>query len=135
MTRKVRNEKGMTLVELLAVFVISGMVVLLIIAIYLYVQNQFQQQAEQSHQLTDVTIAMKEITKDIRSREILEWDEARLTFTDGKTYELHQDVLFRNDAPYIYKVDRFVIEMIEDELSIEIISLNGQEISTTLIVR
>lgn len=135
MTRKVRNEKGMTLVELLAVFVISGMVVLLIIAIYLYVQNQFQQQSEQSHQLTDVTIAMKEITKDIRSREILEWDEARLTFTDGKTYELHQDVLFRNDAPYIYKVDRFVIEMIEDELSIEIISLNGQEISTTLIVR
>jgi len=132
-----RNEKGITLVELLAVFVISGIVVLLIIGIHIYTQKQFQTQSDQALKLTDVTIAMKEITKDIRSKDIDYWDEddQKLKFEDEKYYQLIDETLFKNGSPYIYDIEVFHVEIVEDEVTIEIESESGQQLETTLVVR
>lgn len=132
-----RNEKGITLVELLAVFVISGIVVLLIIGIHIYTQKQFQDQSEQALKLTDVTIAMKEITKDIRSQDIPSWydEDLKLEFPSGKYYQLIDDTLFKSGSPYIYEVEVFHVKIDDDEVTIEIKSESGQQIETTLVVR
>lgn len=132
-----RNEEGITLVELLAVFVISGIVIMLIIGVQIYTQNQFQSQSEQSKKLTDVTIAMKEITKDIRSNTIDSWDadDKKLQFSDGKYYQLIDDTLFKSGSPYIYDIKVFNVEREGNEVSIEIESITGQQIDTTLVER
>lgn len=67
-----RNEKGISLVEVLAVFVIFGIITLLIISLYLYTQTHATKQRESALQLTDITIAMNEITRDIRTYDIKE---------------------------------------------------------------
>lgn|SRR5699024_4318674 len=130
-----RNEKGITLVELLAVFVISGIIILLIISIQIYTQKQFQNQSEQALKLTDITIAMKEITKDIRSQDIKSWDATKIEFSDGKYYELTGDTLSKNGSPYIYDIEVFRIEINDDEVVIEIESKSGQQIETQLMMR
>lgn len=138
-----RNEKGITLVELLAVFVISGIVVMLIIGVHIFTQKQFQTQTEDAQRLTDVTIAMKEITKDIRSRDVQFMESSdipyqELNFADGKTYKLENDVLLKDNHPYIYYVKEFDIEFSKDsadDISIYIESITGQQIETTLVVR
>lgn len=135
------NEKGVTLVEVLAVFVISGLVIMTIMSIHIYTQKQFIDQSEQAHNLTDVTIAMKVITKDFRTHDLIEFeaDEATvLEFEDGNKYEFKNDILYRNDGPYLYEVADFYVEK-DDELAdvyyIYIKGKNGKELDTQIAVR
>src|SRR5690625_3088720 len=104
-----RNEKGITLVELLAVFVISGIVLLLIISVHIYSQKQFKNQTEDALHLTDITILTKEITKEIRSNEIVEATGTKIEFSDGKKYEIQGNIIHKNDSPYMYEVDVFQV--------------------------
>lgn len=141
-----RNEKGISLVELLAVFVISGIVIMLIIAIFIFTQKQFQTQSEDAHHLTDITIAMKEITKDIRAYELNipaspEKTQDEIVFIDGsnyKTYALDEEILLKNASPYIYDVKKFEVKFDENDhdiITINIESVTGQQLETTLMVR
>src|SRR5699024_10480347 len=100
-------------------------------------QKQFQDQSDQALKLTDVTIAMKEITKDIRSQDITEWydEDLKLEFSSGKYYQLIDDTLFKSGSPYIYDIEVFHVELDDDEITIEIKSESGQQIETTLMVR
>lgn len=130
-----RNEKGITLAELLAVFAISGIVVLLIIGVHIYSQKQFKSQTDDALHLTDITIVAKEITKDIRSNEIHEVVGNKLTFVDGKSYELVGEILYKNGAPYMYDIDIFEVSLNGNKFLLKIKSLTEQEIETMLIVR
>src|SRR5690625_5019013 len=67
MNRFIRNERGLTLVELLATLVISSLVITFIASILVMIQKQYSFQSEDIHRLTDITIVAKSITKDIRS--------------------------------------------------------------------
>lgn len=129
------NEKGVTLVEVLAIFVITGVIVLLLVGLYIYTQKQFDRHRDDAHHLTDITIVISEITKDIRSEDIEEITPTKIEFTDGNKYELIEDILYKNDAPYIYDIEIFTVDMIENEVLIKIKSRTGQEIETALIVR
>lgn len=60
------NEKGITLVEVLAVLVIGTIILLLISNIHLFSQKQYKSQSEKTRHLYDVTYAVKVITKEIR---------------------------------------------------------------------
>src|SRR5690625_1050715 len=103
-----RNEKGLTLVELLAVFVISAIVILFIIGVHLFVQQQFKSQTDDALHLTDITIVAKEITKEIRSTPISEANGPKIAFENDKTYEIVGDIIYKNDAPYMRSEERRV---------------------------
>lgn len=146
MLSKHRNEKGITLVELLAVFAISGVVVMSIIGVHIFTQKQFQTQSDDANHLTDITIAMKEITKDVRTLELIIPESStevheKIEFVDGadyKVYELVDDVLYKNNHPYIYDIQTFKIEFEDKDyeaITIEIRSVTGQQLETTLVVR
>src|SRR5690625_3317804 len=130
-----RNEKGITLVELLAVFVISGIVILLMIGVHMYSQKQFKSQTEDALHLTDVTIGAKEITKAIRSTSVVDANGTKIEFADGNTYELQNDRIYKNGSPYMYEIAQFVVIKNEDEIYLKIKSETGQEIETTLFIR
>lgn len=130
-----RNEKGISLVEVLAVFVIFGIITLLIISLYLYTQTHATKQRESALQLTDITIAMNEITRDIRTYDIKEVNAQKIEFANNNVYELKETILYKNGTPFIYDIDRFDVHRSDDEVSIKISSRSGQEIETTLLLR
>ena len=66
MKKYIKNEKGLTLVEILAVIIIGSIIMLLISNVHLFGQKQYKSQSEKSRHLYDVTYAAKVITKEIR---------------------------------------------------------------------
>lgn len=72
MSNKFKNEKGITLVELLAVLAIGGIVMVLIMNIFSNGQNQYSSQTAKAEQLNDVRYAAKVITKEIRKSDKVE---------------------------------------------------------------
>lgn len=132
-----RNERGITLVELLAVIAISSIVILLIITLHIYVQKQFHSQSEDAFHLTDVTIVAKEITKEIRKSDVISDTSPRhwIEFSNDTTYELVGDVLHKDDIQYIFDVDEFIIIEDAGTISLMIKSKTGQKVETTLTIR
>lgn len=130
-----RNEKGITLAETLAVIAISAIIVLLIVSVHIYVQKQYFSQSDDALHLTDVTIAAKEITRDIRSYDVKEVTANKIEFTNDIKYELIGDVLQKNDADYLYNIEEFKVEKNGSKIKLEIRSATGQEIKTELFIR
>src|SRR5690625_69530 len=136
-----KDERGITLVELLATIVIVSLVVSLIMGIQITVQKQFQTQTKKAEQLIDLTIAMKSITKDLRAaREIEVPSENHLRIKDmaGQIveYTLENEVLQRNHSHYIYKVNRFFVEEREnDKILIFVESETGKKLETEIMLR
>ena len=129
------NEKGITLVEVLAVTVLTGVIVTLIIGVHLYSQKQFDHQRNDALHLTDITLIAHEITKEIRTADIAHIDSTLIEFMDSNKYELKGDVIYKNDSPYIYDIAKFELNKVADEVSLLIESSSGQKIETSLVVR
>lgn len=64
--RKLSNQRGLTLVEILAAIVIASIIAFIIFGIQSNSKEQYNIQAEKNAQLTDISYALKIITKDIR---------------------------------------------------------------------
>lgn len=129
-----RNHKGVTLAELLAVIALIGLIIGLIVGVQLYVQKQYRVQSEGSLQLTDITIAVKEITRDVRSQDIEEVYPEKIKFSENE-YELVDEILQKNGANYIFDVDHFFVQQTENSIILEIRSKLGKEIKTELTLR
>lgn len=136
-----RNEKGLTIAELLATIVIGSMVVVLIISIHTFVQKQYKSQTVDTKHLTDITIAAKAITKDIRMAE-----EGEIVVENGNTikfterdityvWDSDKEVLMKNDFDYIYEVKQFNVEKLGNEINIKIESTTDPEIETSIFIR
>ena len=69
MKKLLNNERGLTLVELLAVLVIGAIILLLINNVHMFGQNQYNKQSKQAEQIYNVTYAAKVITNEIRKAE------------------------------------------------------------------
>ena len=66
MRGQLRNERGLTLIEVLAATVIGTMLILLIGNALLFGLKQYKNQSTKAQELTDVTFVAKVITKEIR---------------------------------------------------------------------
>jgi len=147
MMRRMNNEKGITLVELLAAIAISSIIAIFIIAIYLSIQKQYTGQSKQIKNLTDVTIAAKAITKDLRSAIEVEVDEnndkeifikiqtnerpEEITYT----FDEEQNILRRNGAPYLYHLKQFEVKKVESKVSLKFVSETDKELETDIVIR
>lgn len=74
-----KNEKGITLIELLAVLAIGSVILSLIIGVTVNGQKTYSQQANSADQLTEIRYAVKVITKEVRKAERLKVERDRLT--------------------------------------------------------
>lgn len=147
MKRRMNNEKGITLVELLAAIAISSIVAVFIIALYLSIQKQYTGQSEQIKNLTDITIAAKAITKDLRSaievdvdenndKEIfikiqIDEEEEEITYL----FDDEENILRRNGAPYLYQLRDFKVEEENYKVSFEFKSETGKALKTDIVIR
>lgn len=72
MIKKLKNDKGITLVELLSVIAIGGIVMVLIMSILSNGQKQYSSQTADAEQLNDLRFVAKVITKEIRKADKVE---------------------------------------------------------------
>lgn len=149
MINKLRNEKGLTLVELLATLVIGAIVLSLIMGIHVTIQKQYTKQKADIGYFLDVTTAAKAITKDIRMAdtvEVIDVDEIKLTWEDDtgtevvREYQLDNNIVNRDGGGYISEVDMLKFEKVDVNTDITKIKFtvkgeSEKEIQTEIILR
>lgn len=146
MRKQLANEKGLTLIELLAVFTISSILIFLISSVLVGVQKQHIVQSDESESIFNVTYAAKVITKDFRKAEKIELVEEnnikKLRFTlsklSGSTineYYLTDTTLYKNASPLVRGITEFLVTVENDMYMIEIEDRSGKTIKTELIKR
>ena len=142
MKKQWNTEKGITLVELLASIVLAGIVMVLIYSVLMTGTKQYKDQLEKNKQLTDVSYALKIITKDIRKTEnprLISNSEIDL---NGIIYLKNGNTITRNGVIIARSIEKFKVDDGSDDedvkqdennvkWSIEIKIINQQEIKKT----
>ncbi|AVK83319.1 hypothetical protein C3943_06940 [Lysinibacillus sp. B2A1] len=139
---RIKQQQGLTLVEVLAVLVIFSIISVLLMNILGFSTSTYQKQLTKNKELQNTSIVLKLITKDFRKS--VKFDEATYTFTtivDGvkieQTYVLSDNEITRNGE--IIATDMEVFELSNQEssstLTIRLKSKHDQEIRTELTSR
>ncbi|MDM5232359.1 PulJ/GspJ family protein [Lysinibacillus pakistanensis] len=142
-----RNSKGLTLFEVLAVVVILAIVSMLSISIVTSATKQQIEQSAHNRDIKDLSFALKVITKDFRKSDNLTTDSDDTTDPPTElhtlllgdeivsTYRLENNQIIRNsngsDEILAYKISKFTIS----GGAIEIISEDGQRATTDITQR
>ncbi|MDI2588257.1 prepilin-type N-terminal cleavage/methylation domain-containing protein [Psychrobacillus sp. NEAU-3TGS] len=131
MRKHLNNGKGITLVELLAAIVLASIVMLLVYSLLMSGTKQYKNQLEKNNQLTDISYALKMITKDIRKTEnpqIISNSKIKL---DGINYSLDGNTITRNGVVIASSIKRFQVTSENDKWFIEIESSNRAGVEKT----
>jgi len=110
---KLKNSRGVTLIELLAGIVILGFVLILSGHLLTAVQKQYSIQNEQIEQQKNLRLASQYITKDIRKENLVSIPEKNVLVI-GKNrnqirYELKDTTLKRNGVTLIPNISKLTI--------------------------
>lgn len=136
-----KNERGVTLVELLAAITIISIVFIFLVSIQVIIQNQYKKEMKNTSQLTDITIAMKSITKDLRSAEGITIPNDRYLIIENFSendveYILEDNILKRNGSSYVYELKSFYVEEKEEKIVfIKLESESGKILETEVAIR
>ncbi|RWR11860.1 hypothetical protein QNH23_00045 [Siminovitchia fortis] len=160
MRKLLNNGKGLTLVEVLAVFVIGVIVLILMTGVVTSIQKQYKKQSSETGNLFEETYAAKVITKDVReavsgkvwissdgkSLEIKKVDETTKYFfhEPAKTIE-------KNGVPLSKNIKKFCVSLPDDDpcsneleemnlievdqFKLTIISLSDKKLETIITIR
>lgn len=98
----IKNMRGITLIEILAVTVITSIIAILVFSLIQASVNQQIQQTRKTDNLNDITYALKIVTKDIRrstSAKVSE-ENLELTFIDASkaTYSVEDEQLKKTNG-------------------------------------
>ena len=136
-------EKGLTLVEVLAVIIIGSIIMLLILNVHLFSQKQYKSQSEKSRHLYDVTYAAKVITKEIRKadeRGIANVDSKRdhIKLTDSIEYKynaVNKTIENKDGTVFVKDIQLFIVNRSDDRVELKIISKTGEKVETRIVLR
>lgn len=127
-----KNEKGITLVELLAAIVLASILMLLVYSVLMTGTEQYKNQLEKNTQLTDISYALKLIIKDIRKTEnpqIISNNEINL---NGINYSKTDNTITRNGIVIARSIQQFHVTGNEVKWTIEIESSDQEEIEKNI---
>ncbi|KGR91244.1 hypothetical protein CD30_07335 [Ureibacillus massiliensis 4400831 = CIP 108448 = CCUG 49529] len=138
------NEKGSSLVEVLAIVIILSIVGSILFGVIIQGKEQYEDQSQTNQELFDLSYSLKLFTKDLRKALSVESTSAnRMTIKDesGSIDRLEyfpiEKKLIKNGDPYIDNVVEFIFS--KNGLNVEIINIKLQnesnEISTQIVVR
>ncbi|WP_245208202.1 prepilin-type N-terminal cleavage/methylation domain-containing protein [Sediminibacillus dalangtanensis] len=134
------NDKGFTLVELLAVLALLGLIIILAGSVTWFGQNQYTSQLEETKQQAEVRLALKQITKDVRQADSLTVTNNQLKL-DEVVYRLNAGHLLRNGRMVAEGISDFQVEPTEQGAGVTL-QIKGasdshqlSEVSTVLYIR
>ena len=131
------NQKGLTLVELLAVLVIISLFLLMIGGIHLNSKEQHTIQTEKNNQLNDISYVLKVITRDMRKSTITPEINGNTIKIGSEEYvfDAASKSITRNSTVIAHHITGFKIEKItKKKYSITINSTN-ESINTEIVLR
>lgn len=148
MKKIVNNQRGITLVEILAAVVIIGFLSILILNVQVESSDQYNKQLSKNQQLNEVSYVLKVITKELRNANFITLNDEKqeplsgnTVYTgidiDGTQYQLDTSskIITRNGNIFANNIEDFYVKENGNEISIRIISTNGKKIDTTITVR
>ncbi len=118
------NEKGITLVELLAAIVLASIVMLLVYNVLMAGTKQYKNQLEKNNQLTEISYALKMITKDIRKTEKPQIISSSQIKLNDVNYSKDGNTITRNGVVIASSIKRFQVTRDNIKWVIEIESTN-----------
>lgn len=125
------TEKGITLVELLAAIVLASIVMLLFYNVLMAGTKQYKNQLEKNNQLTEISYALKMITKDIRKTEKPKIINSSQIELNGVNYSKDGNTITRNGVVVASSIERFQVTGNNIKWVIEIESSNQTGIKKT----
>lgn len=131
MKKQTNNERGITLVELLAAIVLTSIVMMLIYSVLMTGTKQYKSQFDKNKQVTEISYTLKMITKDIRKTEkpiLISSSEIDL---NGIKYSKNGSNITRNGVVIASVIDRFNVVVDDDRWIIEIKSAGNEETKKT----
>lgn len=158
-----KNEKGFTLVEVLAVIVILAIVSAILFNLLTSSNKEYKSQVDDTTNLNELSFIMKEITRDFRKTKIVDIQNNQVVFKTKEnnqekviaTYTKTDDTLSKNGAPYQTKIGSFCVQSTEEPsvgtqdcmnnaagkektskgIYVNIKNINGKRVETTLYSR
>ena len=131
------NQKGLTLVEVMAVIAIMSVIFIIICSIQLTSKEQYTMQTEKNNQLTDLSYTLKVITKDMRK-------SGEAPEINGNTYIIGSEIyvfnaatnsLKRNDTVLAQPITTFTIQPITSKKYKISITSTNESIDTEIVIR
>ncbi|NMD70524.1 prepilin-type N-terminal cleavage/methylation domain-containing protein [Bacillus sp. DNRA2] len=104
----IKNNRGMTLVELLSVLALLSMVLLLANSVQLFSQKQVTKQVDDIEKQTNIRIAISTLTKEIRSANTVTVQNNVLT-VNSDIYQLVGNTLQKNNQSFVSKIKKFEV--------------------------
>lgn len=113
-----KNEKGFTLVEVLAVIVILAIVGSILFNLLTSSTKEYKSQVDDTTNLNELSFIMKEITRDFRKTKIVDIQNNQVVFKTKEnnqekviaTYTKTGDTLSKNGSPYQTKIRSFCVQ-------------------------
>lgn len=120
-----KNNKGMTMIELLVAFALLSLVLLLIGNVHLSGQKQYTDQTKQISDQANVRLAAKVMTQDIRSASptTVSVDNGVLIIDDIQyKYNSAEQAIYKDDSPFVTNIKEFVPTKRGDKITLKMIS-------------
>ncbi|WP_182200445.1 PilW family protein [Paraliobacillus salinarum] len=136
-----KEQKGITLVELLAVLSLMSIIIMLVGSAMMFGQKQYKNQTEIIEQQDQVRYVMATLTKEIRSHNSSQISVSGNVLNIGSdSYEFSAPQVLKNGTPMSDRIGVFEVEKNDLELDITIASsaVGGNEqqrLSTILYLR
>ena len=119
-----KNEKGFTLVEVLAVIVILAIVGSILFNLLTSSNKEYKSQVDDTTNLNELSFIMKEITRDFRKSKIVDIQNNQVVFKTKEnnqekviaTYTKTGDTLSKNGSPYQTKIGSFCVQSTKEPL-------------------
>lgn len=119
-----KNNRGLTLIEVLAAVALLSVILLLVGSLHVFGQKNFNDQAVQAENTAHLRLAMSWITKDVRrAEEVTYSSETNQLQMDNEniTYSLTGDTLLRNNTQVIARnISTFAVHIEGDKVTINL---------------
>lgn len=131
------NQKGLTLVEVLAVLAIMSVILMMIFGVQFNSKEQYTSQTEKNRELTDISYVLKVITRDIRK-------SGRAPEINGNTVKIgSEEYVFdastksitRNSTVIAQHITSFTIEPVTSRKYKISIKSTKESINTEIVIR
>lgn len=138
----VLKQEGITLIETLAVVVISVIILISATTILTRSSSEHTKQTNNTEQLSEVRYVLKQITKDMRMSTKIEKNESNYIFKSKDssiiaTYSFNETarIIKRNSTDLARNIQVFNIDIDSSKILIKVKALNQKEVQTELLFR
>lgn len=131
----VKDNKGITLIELLIVLALIGLVLLLVVTLFLFGNRSFNRQNEHTAIVANVRYSMDYLTKQVRKANEIEVN-GNVLFVDSSEIKIEDRTLYKDDDEITTEIDELVVSKDGNKVQIEIVIIysNSEEYRLSSIV-